>query len=109
MELEAFGETKSVHAWSQDDRCAVSFQALRRRVKLNWPAERAITEPRTQRTSRPLKVITAFNATMTVGEWARDPRCIVTEARLRYRLHSGWSPERAMTEPLRGYVAKPEC
>lgn len=37
--LTAFGETKPLSAWVEDERCAVSHHVLRRRLKLNVPPE----------------------------------------------------------------------
>lgn len=41
--ITAFGETKSVLAWSKDARCKVSRKGLERRLDAGWPAERAIS------------------------------------------------------------------
>jgi hypothetical protein len=44
--LTAFGETKRASEWQKDERCKVGIDSLYRRVKeLEWPVERAITEP----------------------------------------------------------------
>jgi hypothetical protein len=41
--VTAFGETKSMMAWSEDPRCAVTYYALRNRLSQSgWPAEAAI-------------------------------------------------------------------
>ena len=42
--IEAFGETKIVVAWAEDSRCAVSLDALQKRIEAGWPSERALTE-----------------------------------------------------------------
>ncbi len=42
--VEAFGERKTLMEWAEDDRCSVSYHALRMRLKAGWPPERAIIE-----------------------------------------------------------------
>ena len=45
--LTAFGETKSLKDWAEDERCKVSYGALHDRIRnLGWDAERAITTNR---------------------------------------------------------------
>lgn len=43
--LSAFGETKCIAEWVEDERCVVADKTLRERIKLGWTPERAITEP----------------------------------------------------------------
>lgn len=42
--IEAFGEKKSVLAWSKDPRCKVSYTALRRRLDSGEDPEEAIAQ-----------------------------------------------------------------
>jgi len=44
--LKAFGESKSVAAWAGDARSSVSDKAIKRRKKLGWSNEDAISLPR---------------------------------------------------------------
>jgi transposase-like protein len=44
--VRAFGETKTVGAWSRDPRCRVSEHALRRRLLAAWHPEEAMTLPK---------------------------------------------------------------
>jgi hypothetical protein len=45
--VTAFGETKSLSAWAEDDRCVVKLSALTKRIRcMGWDAERAIITPR---------------------------------------------------------------
>lgn len=47
--LTAFGETKNLTAWLEDERCKVKLDSLRERIKENWNHEKAIsTPPRTR-------------------------------------------------------------
>jgi len=43
--MAAFGEMKTLVEWSEDDRCAVSYYALRDRVTRGWSIEHAIIAP----------------------------------------------------------------
>lgn len=43
--VDAFGETKPVVAWAQDERCVVSVYVLTWRLNKGWSVERAVTEP----------------------------------------------------------------
>ena len=93
--VTAWGETKTVAAWANDPRCAVSEAALRQRVVSGWAAERAITQG-----ARGQVLATAFGETKTVTEWAEDPRCPVSRETLKGRLRAGWHPQRAVAQPL---------
>jgi len=48
----AFGETKPLGAWMEDDRCAVAYPTLIARIKAGWDAEKAITQPSQRTTNR---------------------------------------------------------
>lgn len=44
--VQAFGETKAMVEWAEDERCVVIYSTLRKRItKHGWHPERAITEP----------------------------------------------------------------
>lgn len=44
----AFGETKPLGAWMEDERCAVAYPTLIARIKAGWNHERAISLPSTR-------------------------------------------------------------
>lgn len=46
--LTAFGETKSLTAWSRDTRCVVRTCTLYDRICSGWPVERALAQPQKQ-------------------------------------------------------------
>ncbi len=94
--LAAFGETKSLNAWSKDPRCSVSLSVLVKRLNEGEPAEAAITEPSSFRWDDGL---TAFGETRTLSAWADDPRCAVTLSTLVRRLDRGMAPEAAIAAP----------
>lgn len=45
VNIEAFGETKTLSRWSRDGRCKVSRKTILRRINAGVPAEEAITIP----------------------------------------------------------------
>lgn len=43
--VTAFGETKPLAFWAEDDRCKVSYRVLHKRLFISgWPVEKAITK-----------------------------------------------------------------
>ena len=44
LRLLAFGVTKTLAEWVEDPRCTVTYHAVYRRLKRNWPVERALCE-----------------------------------------------------------------
>jgi len=93
--IRAFGEHKSLMAWSRDPRCLVHWQCLHGRLRAGWEAETAMTIP--SGGTRP--GLEAFGEEHSVAAWVRDHRCVVTEAILRQRLKQGWEAEAALTTP----------
>ena len=43
--VEAFGESKPLGAWLEDQRCAVSYSTVWLRISRGWTAEQALTTP----------------------------------------------------------------
>jgi hypothetical protein len=41
--VSAFGESKSIAQWADDERCAISYSTLHYRFSTNWPTELALT------------------------------------------------------------------
>lgn len=48
----AFGETKPLGAWMEDERCVVAYPTLHARLKNGWDAEKAISTPSTRTNNR---------------------------------------------------------
>jgi hypothetical protein len=44
--LTALGETQTMIAWSEDERCQVSYAALEKRLRMDWDPEDAILTPK---------------------------------------------------------------
>jgi hypothetical protein len=111
----AFGQTRSITHWAQDDRCMATKNVLERRLRAGWDAESAITTPNSQpgkatkgkrvRTCR-TQYITAFGETKTCGEWADDPRCAGSEDLIDRRIRRGWPAEQAISLPPQGHAFK---
>lgn len=47
--VTAFGETKTITAWTEDVRCACDINALLHRLRKGWESEAAITTPQRKR------------------------------------------------------------
>lgn len=44
-QIQAFGESKCLIEWVEDDRCSISRKLLHSRIKAGWNPEKAITKP----------------------------------------------------------------
>ncbi len=107
---EAFGERKTVSAWRRDPRCAVTARVLRERLRRGISAELALMEPKhiAYEHSRPRNVpVEAFGERWPLREWSKDPRCVVSYERLCVRIRKGFSPEVALTRPLKNFPPRP--
>lgn len=60
------------------------------------------TRAEQNRNTRSNVFLTIGNETKVVTEWARDPRCTVSEFTIYKRHNRGWSDERAVFEPSQG-------
>ena len=92
----AFGESKSLREWLEDERCVVPFETLKHRIKKGWEPEFAMTSPPAVRSLAPIQ---AFGEVKTLAEWADDYRCAVAAQTIGYRLSKGWAPEEAISTP----------
>lgn len=45
INLKAWGETKTIYEWQNDDRCNVTIHALKYRIGAGWDHEEAIAKP----------------------------------------------------------------
>lgn len=94
------GETKSLAAWADDRRCAVSYSILWDRVSRGWEFEKAMSTP--QRDGKAYRLLTALGETKGLTEWTQDPRCEVRSIKtLHKRLKDGWPHEKAILTPVR--------
>ena len=109
--LSAFGETRTLLAWSEDPRCPVTLTTLVRRLDAGMAPEEAIRRPsrhparEAQAAIRPKGVpshanmVTAFGETKTLAGWAKDARCPVLALTIGKRLREGMGAEAAITTP----------
>jgi len=72
----------------------VERPVLEYRLQMGWYPVAAMT------VSSDPEQIEAFGETRTVGDWAKDARCRISDELLRSRIANGWHPEDAMTTPL---------
>jgi hypothetical protein len=99
--ITAWGQTKSLAAWSRDPRCQVTRTAITKRLDAGATPEEAINAPSKAPRTRPSRApeITAFGVTKGLADWLRDRRCRIGATGLQHRLDKGWSPEDAITTP----------
>jgi len=50
--IEAFGQRKSMAEWAEDERCAVQYHTLVRRIKRGWSVEDAISRSEVSASNR---------------------------------------------------------
>jgi hypothetical protein len=105
--ITAFGQTKCLTEWADDPRCKISFKRLWARLtESGWNSiEEMITTPPIEmkeaaRSSKSVRMITAFGETKCLAAWLEDERCKVKSAALRKRLRKGWSAEAAISEEI---------
>ncbi|GAA1937907.1 hypothetical protein [Amycolatopsis minnesotensis] len=67
--ISAFGESKTLTAWSRDWRCVVSREAVRTRLALGWATEDAITRAKHE---KPPLEFTYNGRTLTLRGWAEQ-------------------------------------
>ena len=128
--LTAWGETKTISAWTDDPRThpSLSNSILQSRVYLNrlngrWTPEEMLTTPKGQRmltvsfrdgeaVTRDLLVLTAWGETKTIAAWMLDARVdrSLTAGLVRSRAkllqkNARWTPEEILTTPKGGHIA----
>lgn len=111
--ITAFGETKCGSDWIADERCKVSWNGLKERMKSGkWSIEDAITTPsnaRKQEFSRSISTvvnITAWGETKSIIAWSEDSRCKVGYSGLKIRLNKGMKPEESISADFRKHRNK---
>lgn len=115
QKYEAFGESKNISAWFDDDRnYCDSFEKLYMRVRRGYSVEEAMSKDfgkdryaktsKTQRNAAPQ--ITAFGESKSLADWADDPRCTIEKRTLHARLKDNWPAEDAIVTPKNGRYRK---
>jgi hypothetical protein len=97
---EAFGERKTLRAWSQDSRCEVSLGTLRGRMRYVDVFEEALYG----RLPVKHRLREAFGERKTLSQWEADERCLVSGSTVRKRLSEGEDLESALTRPPSSFV-----
>lgn len=106
----AFGQSKTLAEWAEDDRVVEkNWRTIRRRIDLGYTVEEAfgtgfssLKEARkilSARRNQP--TIEAFGESKTLAEWAEDSRCVVSKQLIFDRMKRGWDAERAIATPAR--------
>lgn len=87
--ITAWGETKYLIDWVQDERCAVGYETAQKRLldPSAWSSMESLlcTPPRYRTPSN----VTIGDITRTALEWDRDPTCTLTAATVRQRVRAG--------------------
>ena len=100
--FSGFGETKTATEWAQDSRCLVSARTLYQRLSNGEQLVGALLRPAfrfaisRERTGQQWE---AFGEAKTVYQWEKDPRRLVIQKTLRYRMLNGESLEEALSRP----------
>ena len=93
---EAFGESKTLRAWSEDRRSLVGFDRLKYLVSTGVPVAEAMQSP-----APAPKTYSAFGETLTLPEWLDHPARVADRQTVRDRLNAGWDIATALTVPPR--------
>lgn len=67
---------------------------------------RWVTSKENNRNRRDNRIVSAFDVSKCVAEWAEDQRCVVSEKTLRNRIAKGWNPERAIITQANGVLPR---
>lgn len=90
-------ETLTLEQWSK--KLGIPMGTLRERLGKKLPLDKVF---KPGKRTKPAKKTLEYNGfRLTIAEWAQRTQALgISEATLRMRLSRGWSPERALTEPI---------
>lgn len=94
----AFGETKTLAAWSKDDRCKVGKKVLWDRLQRNWEIERAISSP----PGNKIKIYSGHS----VNYWYNSKECEISYGALKRRLEAEIPLEQALKKNIKVDIMK---
>lgn len=101
--IEHAGERLTVSQWAR--KLGISRQRIFNRLALGWDPVRAVATPIKKIESRRTNITLECNGEcLSIREWAK--RSGINYHALLGRLNLGWSPERAITTPLRRYLSR---
>ena len=93
-----WGETKTLAQWAEDQRCQVSRETLRGRLKLGWSMQKALTTPARHYTAHHL--VGSADQERTLRAWSLQSDCAVSYSTLHARVvYRGWPLELARMTP----------
>ena len=105
--LTAFGETKTLSQWIDDNRCKAKYATIQKRLRLGWHSEDAISIKsgmggRSYKPKKDSKFYKAFGESKTLFQWAKDKRCKPSYKMLWQRVEQlGWNIEDAIKIPTK--------
>lgn len=91
VRLTVGGRTQCLSEWA--DEVGVDPRTISKRIKLGWPAERALSQP-----TNTSVLVTLGDRTQCVAAWCRElgrKKNTVCD-----RIKRGWTPEMALTAPI---------
>lgn len=91
----AFGEAKSLKAWSNDPRCKLSYHRLTIRIQSKMPFEAIIVFSADELA----KAYYAFETVKKLASWLKDSRITIPASILKQRMESGERFESAVQRP----------
>lgn len=100
--IEAFGDSKGLAQWIEDERCLVKdLNRVWDRINNQmWSPEKAMTHPVSiKRKTNPNELFEAFGEHRTLPDWSRDSRCKVSLVTLRQRVRRGWDVDKSISKP----------
>lgn len=108
---EWLGSYEAFREWALANGYADGLELDRRENDGNYePGNcRWITRKRNSRNKRTNRLVTAFEVTKCLVEWAEDARCVVSKCTLTKRLNEGWNPESAILLPAKRIRIKQTC
>ena len=96
------GRTMPITAWAEET--GIPRETISSRLRSDWPVEEALTTPPTpqksyRRRTKRMRLIKIGRRTKHIAAWARESG--IPESAIRFRLRKGWSPQDAISKPIR--------
>lgn len=99
--ITAWGETKTISQWSDDERCSVSQNVLSIRLRCDNRTNEEIISLPNNMPKKTTIYLTAFGETKSIKDWLNDSRCSVEYSTLFYRIKysTNYTPEEMISLP----------